>query len=47
MIVETGFSIDAWGQTLAHPMPETRDIEALKAGRGQCAFVVVSATVKK
>lgn len=40
----TGFRIDAWAQTLAKPLSETREIEALKPGRGQCAFVVVVAT---
>jgi SAM-dependent methyltransferase len=44
LLLETGFSIDAWGQTLAHPLPETREIESLRTGRGQCAFVVVAAT---
>jgi len=44
LLLETGFSIDVWGQTLAHPLPETREIESLRAGRGQCAFVVVAAT---
>lgn len=44
LLLETGFSIDAWGQTLARPLPETREIEPLRAGRGQCAFVVVAAT---
>ncbi len=44
LLLETGFSIDAWGQTLARPLPETREIESLRAGRGQCAFVVVAAT---
>jgi len=39
-----GFAISAWGQTLAHPLPETHEIEPLRAGRGQCAFVVVAAT---
>lgn len=43
-LLETGFSIDAWGQTLAHPLPETREIESLRPGRGHCAFVVVAAT---
>jgi len=43
LLLETGFSIDAWGQTLAHPLPETREIESLRPGRGQCAFVVVAA----
>lgn len=41
---EAGFAISAWGQTLAHPLSETREIEALRPGRGQCAFVVVAAT---
>lgn len=44
LLLETGFSIDAWGQTLARLLPETREIESLRAGRGQCAFVVVAAT---
>ncbi len=44
LLLDTGFSIDAWGQTLAQPLPETREIESLQAGRGQCAFVVVAAT---
>ncbi|MBI2293311.1 MAG: methyltransferase domain-containing protein [Betaproteobacteria bacterium] len=43
LLQETGFAISAWGQTLAHPLPETREIEPLRAGRGQCAFVVVAA----
>jgi SAM-dependent methyltransferase len=47
LLQEAGFSIDAWGQTLAHPLPETREIEALRPGRGQCAFVVVSASSQK
>ncbi|MDD3938002.1 class I SAM-dependent methyltransferase [Rhodoferax sp.] len=44
LLPEAGFAISAWGQTLAHPLPETREIEPLRAGRGQCAFVVVAAT---
>lgn len=43
-LVEAGFSIDSWAQTLAHPLPETHEIEPLRPGRGQCAFVIVSAT---
>lgn len=38
-----GFSINAWTQTLARPLPETTEIEAARPGRGHCAFVVVSA----
>jgi SAM-dependent methyltransferase len=44
LLLKTGFSIGAWAQTLAHSLPETREIEALQAGRGRCAFVVVTAT---
>lgn len=44
LLLKTGFSIDTWGQTLARPLHESREIEALSAGRGQCAFVVVAAT---
>ena len=44
LLWETGFAISAWGQTLAHPLSETREIEPLRTGRGQCAFVVVAAT---
>ena len=44
LLRETGFSISTWGQTLTRPLPETREIEPLRAGRGQCAFVVVAAT---
>ena len=43
LLLETGYTISAWGQTLAHPLPETLAIEPLRAGRGQCAFVVVAA----
>ena len=43
LLRQAGFAISAWGQTLAHPLPETREIEPLRAGRGQCAFVVVVA----
>jgi SAM-dependent methyltransferase len=46
LIRDAGFSISAWGQTLAHPLAETREIEPLRVGRGQCAFVVVAATRK-
>ncbi len=44
LLVEACFSIDAWAQTLTRPLPETRKIESLRTGRGQCAFVVVAAT---
>jgi len=44
LLSEAGFAISAWGQTLARPLPETREIEPLRPGRGQCAFVVIAAT---
>lgn len=44
LLLKTGFSIGAWAQTLALPLPETGEIEALHAGYGRCAFVVVTAT---
>jgi SAM-dependent methyltransferase len=43
-LAEAGFSIAGWGQTLSRPLPETLEIEPARPGRGQCAFVVVSAT---
>lgn len=44
LLLKTDFSVGAWGQTLAHPLPETREIEPLRSGHGQYAFVVVVAT---
>jgi SAM-dependent methyltransferase len=43
LLLETGFSIDDWGQTLFHPLAGIREIETLRAGHGQGAFVVVAA----
>ena len=47
LLHETGFSIDSWGQTLKHALPEIREIEPLQTGYGHGAFVVVSAIVQK
>lgn len=44
LVREAGFAIGAWAQTLARPLAEAREIEPLRAGHGQCAFVVVAAT---
>lgn len=44
LLLETGFSIDDWGQTLFHPLAEIREIEILRAGHGQGAFVVMAAS---
>lgn len=46
LLTNAGFSIAAWGQTLALPLHEAREIEPLRPGRGECAFVVVAATRK-
>ncbi|MDD2738659.1 MAG: class I SAM-dependent methyltransferase [Methylomonas lenta] len=46
LLLETGFSIDDWGQTLLCPLAEIREIETLRAGRGQGAFVVVAASTQ-
>lgn len=43
-LLETGFSIDDRGQTLFHPLAEIREIETLRAGHGQGAFVVMAAS---
>lgn len=43
----SGFVVTAWAQTLAHTLPETRDIEPLRPGRGDCAFVVAAANCVK
>lgn len=42
-LLDAGFNIDAWGQTLTHTLAETTAIEPLQPGRGKGAFVVVSA----
>lgn len=47
LLEDAGFLISAWAQTLAHPLSETRDVEALLPGRGRCAFVVVAAQNEK
>jgi SAM-dependent methyltransferase len=43
LLREAGFAIGAWAQTLARPLAETREIEPVRPGRGDCAFVVVAA----
>ena len=42
-LVNTGFSISDWAQTLAHSLKETKNVEPLHKGFGKCAFVAVSA----
>jgi ubiquinone/menaquinone biosynthesis C-methylase UbiE len=41
------FHITDWTQTLSHSLQETRDIEPAESGKGDYAFVVVSALSKK
>jgi SAM-dependent methyltransferase len=43
LLLDSGFSISAWGQTLARPLPQIREVEPLRAGHGQCGFAVVAA----
>jgi SAM-dependent methyltransferase len=43
LLREAGFGEPVWAQTLSKPPEETREVEALSAGRGRGAFVVVSA----
>ena len=43
MLLESGFLVHNWVQTLARPLSETHEIEPLQPGRGKCAFVVVAA----
>ncbi|WP_153111260.1 class I SAM-dependent methyltransferase [Propionivibrio limicola] len=47
LLLEADFAVDAWGQTLGRPLAETREIEPLRRGYGQCAFVVVAASNRK
>lgn len=47
LLEEHGFGITSWAQTLARPLPETIEIEAVRPGRGECAFVVVAALNEK
>jgi ubiquinone/menaquinone biosynthesis C-methylase UbiE len=43
LLRQTGFVVSGWAQTLFGASPEIREIHPLRAGRGQGAFVVVSA----
>lgn len=44
LLLSSGFSIHARGQTLAHSLAETRAIEPLRPGHGHGAFVVIAST---
>ncbi|MFP3914170.1 MAG: class I SAM-dependent methyltransferase [Actinomycetota bacterium] len=43
LLRDTGFVVESWAQTLRRPLAETVEIEAVKPGWGDCAFVVVAA----
>jgi len=43
LLGEAGFGPPAWVQTLCRPLPEIREIEPMRAGRGQGSFAVVKA----
>jgi SAM-dependent methyltransferase len=43
LLVEAGFTLEAWGQTLSRPLPAIDSIEPLRPGRGEDAFVVAAA----
>jgi len=47
LLYEAGFSEPVWGQTLYRRLDETREIEPLRPGYGQGAFVVVLTTSRK
>jgi SAM-dependent methyltransferase len=38
-----GFTMAGWGQALSRPLAQALEIEPLRAGRGECAFVVACA----
>jgi SAM-dependent methyltransferase len=44
LLGEAGFGALVWAQTLGGPSPEIREIEPMRAGRGQGSFVVVKAS---
>jgi ubiquinone/menaquinone biosynthesis C-methylase UbiE len=43
LLRDSGFAVTDWGQTLFHTLPQIREIEPLRPGRGQGSFVVVAA----
>jgi SAM-dependent methyltransferase len=44
LLAEAGFGAPVWAQTLCRPLQEIREIEPMRAGRGQGSFVVVRAS---
>jgi SAM-dependent methyltransferase len=47
LVIDAGFSVLSWAQTLSRSLEETVHIEPVRLGRGQCAFVVVHARNEK
>lgn len=47
LLVEAGFSIRSWAQTLTHALADDEQIEAARPGHGQGGFVVVHASNDK
>lgn len=47
LVLDGGFSIRSWAQTLARPLAETAHIEPARPGRGEGAFAVVLAVSDK
>lgn len=47
LVLDAGFSVQSWAQTLARPLAETTHIEPARPGRGECAFVVIQAVNDK
>jgi len=44
LLDDTGFADQTWAQTLSKPLNEIQEIEPIRAGRGQGAFVAVRAS---
>jgi SAM-dependent methyltransferase len=44
LLADAGFATPVWAQTLSRPLAEVREIDPMRAGRGQRSFVVVRAT---
>jgi SAM-dependent methyltransferase len=44
LLAQAGFGAPVWVQTLCRPLPEIREPEPLRAGRGEGSFVVVRAS---
>ncbi len=47
LVTDAGFSVLSWAQTLSRSLEQTEDIEPVRPGRGEAAFVVVQARSEK